>query len=418
MFQQITTGSFYELADACSSQPGFALLDSRSGDPALARYSFFSFAPYANARTLSRLEQLLSQYKGDAGGAIGYFAYELGRRFEILPATAVDELGLSDCNFNLYNFTFVHDKEKDQVFLRHFDVDGGLAVDEVLRRSRCASLVASGAAGRIQADFTREAYLAALRRIREYIYAGDIYQVNMTQRFKAKLNGLHPWAIYKRLMDVNPAPFAAYLNCGDHLVACSSPERFLKLEGRKIETRPIKGTVRRGGTPQQDQANRDWLLHSEKNLAELAMIVDLLRNDIGRVCTPGTVQVKAFPEIESYASVHHLVATITGELDEDKSLIDLIQATFPGGSITGVPKIRAMEIIDELEPVTRGIYTGSIGYIGFNGIADLNIAIRTIIIKDDIAYIHAGGGITADSDEQEEYEESLLKASRLFAALK
>lgn len=197
----------------------------------------------------------------------------------------------------------------------------------------------------------------------------------------------------------------------------SSPERFLSLNGRRVEARPIKGTIRRGTTPEEDEHNRTELFRSTKNRAELAMIVDLLRNDIGRVCMPGSVSVGSFPELESYASVHHLVTTITGDLEEGRTTVDLLKATFPGGSITGAPKIRAMEIIDELESVARGVYTGSIGYIGFDGRLDLNIAIRTAIVKDRRVYIHAGGGIVADSDEFDEYEEFLLKASKLLQAV-
>jgi len=238
----------------------------------------------------------------------------------------------------------------------------------------------------------------------------------LTQRFETRCKEINPWELYKRLMDINPSPFACFLNFPGVKVVSSSPERFLLVNRRYIETRPIKGTIKRGLTREEDEKNKDYLLHDEKNRAELAMIVDLMRNDIGRVCKTGSINVKSFPELETYSSVHHLVSTITGELEEDKNIMDVLKATFPGGSITGAPKIRAMEIIDELEPVERGIYTGSIGYLGFNGCMDLNIAIRTITITGDKAHIQAGGGIVADSVEEDEYDESLIKAQKLFKA--
>jgi para-aminobenzoate synthetase component 1 len=453
--------SFYDLAEHLSSRPDFALLDSRTDDGGLGEFSMFSFAPFARivskaGRTVVRedgcgreavrdvfgcIQEMLDRHRiappacfGQLPflcGAIGYLSYELGRQIEVLPATARDELGLPDCYLCFYNFAVVLSRRDGRMFLCHFQPAGNpsaLSMNEVMAEicdarpggyTHPVTRRWSGGSSDcgLQPDLTRDAYIQAVRRIKEYIVAGDVYQVDMTQRFRVGLNGAHPWDLYKHLMEINPAPFAAYLNLDDHVVVSSSPERFLRLVDGCVETRPIKGTVKRGASAEEDASNREWLLGSAKNRAELAMIVDLLRNDLGRVCTPGTVRVRAFPELESYASVHHLVATITGQLAQGKTTVDLIRATFPGGSITGAPKIRAMEIIDELEPVTRGVYTGSIGYIGFNGSADLNIAIRTIIVQHGQAYIHAGGGIVADSDEAEEYEESLLKAAKLFKAV-
>jgi para-aminobenzoate synthetase component 1 len=216
---------------------------------------------------------------------------------------------------------------------------------------------------------------------------------------------------------VNPAPFSAYLSFEGVEVLSSSPERFLHVEGRRVETRPIKGTAPRGATVDLDRASAEWLLASSKNRAELAMIIDLMRSDLGRVCETGSITVDRFPELESYASVHQLVATVRARLRRDRSIYDLLRAAFPGGSITGAPKIRAMQIIDELERARRGVYTGSIGYLGFDGTADLNIAIRTIVVANGMAHAHGGGGIVIDSDDETEYEESLLKVRNLLRAL-
>ena len=452
--------TFHDLADRFAGEPEFALLDSRTNDGGLGQFSLFSFAPFAKLTSkngVSRvsehgstrvemgvfpsLDRMLSQYQVEAehnaaglpflGGAIGYFSYELGRQIEKLPNSTDDQLGLPDCYLSFYNFAVVQCHADNRLYFCHFDATAhptAAKADDVLaklgsakrgayRRGLRGPKAVAGNHRQFQTDFTKDEYCAAIARIRDYIRAGDVYQVNMTQRIQASVADVPPWRLYQCLMEVNPAPFAAYLNCEGHAIVSSSPERFLLVRGQYVETRPIKGTIRRGATPREDYAKGQELLRSGKNRAELAMIVDLMRNDLGRVCTPGSVRVKAFPELETYSSVHHLVATIQGERRRDRTLTDLIRATFPGGSITGAPKIRAMEIIDELEPVARGVYTGSIGYLGFNGSADLNIAIRTIIVKDGIAYVHAGGGIVAESEEVDEYEEALLKGRRLVDAI-
>lgn len=452
--------SFYDLAEHFCERPDFVLLDSRSHERGLGRFSILSFAPFAriiskdgqtsvredgcvtlsDESVFTALQSILDRHQTFQpfgtpelpflGGGIGYFAYELGRQLERLPATTIDELGTPDCYLGFYNFAIILSHELRKVFLAHFQPRGFAnarsweqLLDEIDDAPASAyeelPMKRSVNGGfRITSDFTEETYSRAVRRILDYIFAGDAYQVNMTQRFQIDLNGTRPWKVFKHLMDLNPAPFAAYLNFENQTVVSSSPERFLLVRDRYVETRPIKGTVKRHAVLAEDEANRQWLFQSEKNRAELAMIVDLQRNDLGRCCRPGSVRVRAFPELESYASVHHLVATVTGELAQGQSVVDLIKATFPGGSITGAPKIRAMEIIDELEPVARGVYTGSIGYLGFNGSSDLNIAIRTIVIQEGKAYIHAGGGIVADSEEQSEYEETLVKAGKLIEAVK
>lgn len=361
------------------------------------------------------------------GGAVGYFSYDLGRYLERLPAWAEDDLKTPDCCLGFYDVIAVIDHRQGAVHL----VSSGLPergeravarararLDEMeaLLARRAENYMGNLEHGILEGHFTREEYMQAVQKVIDYIYAGDIFQANLSQRFSVGFQG-DPWVLYCKLREINPAPFAAYLNFGQFKVVCASPERFLKVKGGKVETRPIKGTRPRGKTPEQDKMLREELWYSEKDRAELMMIVDLERNDLGRVCRVGSVRVPELVRLEEYATVFHLVSTVEGELPEDKDVVDLLKAAFPGGSITGAPKIRAMEIIEELEPVRRGIYTGSIGYIGFDGCADLNIVIRTIIIKENKLYFQVGGGITADSDPAAEYEETLDKARAMMRAL-
>jgi para-aminobenzoate synthetase component 1 len=270
----------------------------------------------------------------------------------------------------------------------------------------------------IRSNFTKDKYLTAIRRAKAYIAAGDIYQVNLSQRFSGPLP-VPPFDLYTRLRARNPAPFAAFLDFGEMQILSSSPERFLQVEARtrQVRTRPIKGTRPRGNTPEQDADLGRELLLSEKDRAELVMIVDLERNDLGRVCETGSVHVPELMVLERDPTVHHLVSTVAGRLPPERNRMDLLRAMFPGGSITGAPKIRAMEIIAELEPTRRGVYTGSIGWLGFTGDMDLNIAIRTFVVRDGMAHFQVGGGIVADSDPEEEYEETLHKGRALMEAL-
>jgi para-aminobenzoate synthetase component 1 len=268
----------------------------------------------------------------------------------------------------------------------------------------------------LKSNFSCEEYLKAVERAKEYILAGDIFQVNLSQRFEADLT-IPPYELYRRLRRINPAPFASYLNFAGVSVVSASPERFLKLQGDWVETRPIKGTRPRGKSAEEDRALAQELLSSIKDRAENVMIVDLERNDLGRVCRYGTVRVVELAILETYPTVFHLTSTVRGRLCPDKTRIDLLKATFPGGSITGAPKVRAMEIIDELEPTRRSVYTGSIGYLSFSGEMDLNIVIRTFLVKEGKAYFQVGGGIVYDSEPEAEYEETLDKAKALFQAL-
>ncbi len=269
---------------------------------------------------------------------------------------------------------------------------------------------------RLRSNFTPEEYKRAVNKVREYIAAGDVFQVNLSQRFEADLE-IPPFELYKRLRTVNPAPFASYLNLPGVAIVGASPERFLKVRSDLVETRPIKGTRPRGGDCIEDERLAYELIHSNKDRAENVMIVDLERNDLGRVCHYGTVKVTELAILETFPTVFHLTSTVIGRLRRGKSNIDLLKATFPGGSITGAPKVRAMEIIDELEPTKRSVYTGSIGYLGFNEDMDINIVIRTFLIKEGKAYFQVGGGIIYDSEPEAEYIETLDKARALIRAL-
>ncbi|MDU5107890.1 aminodeoxychorismate synthase component I, partial [Clostridium sp.] len=265
-------------------------------------------------------------------------------------------------------------------------------------------------------NFNKSEYKTAITKMKNYIVSGDIYIANMTQRFYTD-SAEDSFEIYKKLRSINKAPFSAYMNFNDFQIISSSPERFLEVNNRKVVTRPIKGTRPRGKNKEEDKKNSLELLNSEKDKAELLMVVDLERNDLSKVCKPHSVKVTELFKLETYATVFHLVSTVEGELKDEVSAIKCIKECFPGGSITGTPKIRAMEIIEELEALKRNIYTGSIGYFDFRGNADFNIAIRTIIKKDNKAYFGVGGGITYDSNEEDEYNETLDKAKALMRVL-
>jgi para-aminobenzoate synthetase component 1 len=411
------THSLRDLRSLCEEPHGF-WLDSALAGP-LGAASFAGAAPFAVLRSwgsevelwtrgatdrftaspFAVLRDLLREHRGREGGAVGYLAYGLKRHIERLPDTVTDDLGLPECYLAFY-------ERIDRFDARPLAVDAPgrspLDDDEAPPPS----------------NFTRAEYEDAVRRALDYIRAGDIYQVNLSQRFTAPLEG-DPFDAYLRLRAQNPAPFAAYLHLPEAAVLSASPERFLSYDprDRRITTRPIKGTRPRGRTPGEDAALAGELLASEKDRAENVMIVDLERNDLGRVAEIGSVRVTELATLETFPTVFHLTSQVEARLREDRDVVDLLLATFPGGSITGAPKIRAMQIIDELEPTERGVYTGAIGRFGFDGSLDLNIAIRTVVAKDGVAYFQAGGGIVADSVPALEYEETLHKASALRRAL-
>ena len=370
------------------------------------------------------------------GGAVGFFGYELCTQLEKLPRVRPDDLPIiPDCEFAFYDTFIAHEHASGRTWLvaNPVHTTPAAALLARLRATPATSASApssspdpvchlisdkpSGLAGQKPAsNFDFASYAEAIARIKSYIAAGDVYQVNLTQRFETTLP-CEPYALYQKLRARSPAPFACYLSFGPVQIISSSPERFLTVRDRHVETRPIKGTRPRSSDPATDARLAAELVASEKDRAELLMIVDLERNDLGRVCQFGSVHVEKLWQLESHPTVHHLVATVSGTLRDDVDIIDCVRASFPGGSITGAPKIRSMEIIDELEPHRRHIYTGAIGYIGFDGNADLNIAIRTITCVDGRAYYHVGGGVVWDSKAAAEYQETLDKGRAMHEAL-
>jgi para-aminobenzoate synthetase component 1 len=438
-------------------EPNALFLDSALVVQPLGRYSFIAVDPFqvlsAKGRELrldgrpvagdpfAVLARELARYPLSSrpdlppfqGGAAGYFGYELARHLEQVPLAPLDDMGFPDLALGFYDVVLAFDqRERKAWILSNGYPESGPQGRKARAEARAEAMAARLATAPVEAapapdsrgpvavtsNFTRSDYQAAVARVIDYIYAGDIFQANLTQRFRTELPaGLTPFTLYRRLRQLNPAPFAAYLDFGEVVIASSSPERFLAVRDGRVETRPIKGTRPRGRDPAEDQALMRALLASEKDRAENVMIVDLLRSDLSRVCRDASVAVPELCICEAFATVFHLVSTIVGELEPGKSALDLLRASFPGGSITGAPKIRAMEIIAELEPTQRGPYCGTIGYMGFDGTMDSNIVIRTYALSGSTVTFQAGGGIVADSDPAEEYEESLAKARALIDAL-
>jgi para-aminobenzoate synthetase component I len=378
------------------------------------------------------------------GGAVGYFGYETGHLLEELPDRAEDDLMLPDIYLMFFNRVMAHCHETGKTILCSRgagDDDGKAAIEAILQKMnalessdrlnphpRPRPLRGARQSERrdsqppvavpIQSHFDESSYSRAVQTVKDHIAAGDVYQVCLTHRHETPLAGGSAWDLYWELRRINPAPFSSFLRFPEVEIVSSSPERFLKLvDSGRAESRPIKGTRPRGTTPADDERLRYELQNSPKDRAENVMIVDLVRNDFGRVCDYGTVQVPDFLAIEPYATVFQMVSTVHGRLAAGRDRFDLIRACFPGGSMTGAPKIEAMKIIDSLEPVARGIYAGAIGYLDFRGAMDLSMVIRTIIVKDGRCYFHVGGGIVADSDPTAEYRETQDKARALVAAI-
>ena len=379
--------------------------------------------PFDVLRTL--LKKYEKEYESSLpfiGGWVGYLSYDLKAFIEKLEVTVSDDIDMPDMFFGLYDGGVIVDHQKNEVYItdacidEDFDNRMNRIIEIIESEKQVVTLKEHQNTSDIKSNFERDDYENAISKVRDYIRSGDIYQANMTQRFVAPLRD-HPFELYQKLRTLNPAPFASYIDFSSGYILSSSPERFIKVTDRIIETRPIKGTMPRSTDPEIDQKNREILENSKKDQSELLMIVDLERNDLSRIAKTGTVEVTELFKLESYATVHHLVATIQATVDDKYDLVDCLKATFPGGSITGAPKKRAMEIIDELEPTARGLYTGSIGYIDLNQNMDLNIVIRTFICKNKKAYFQAGGGIVWDSDPSSEYQESLDKAFALKKAL-
>ncbi|HET6428182.1 MAG TPA: aminodeoxychorismate synthase component I [Phycisphaerae bacterium] len=443
-----------ELIDALAAQPAPALLDSSALDMRYGRYTVLACRP-ADAvivrdghvtdaaggvpegpTVIDRLRAVLGRYRATGPaplpygpGWIGFVGYEFGRNLERLPGRAVRDTSLPDLHLAFYDATAVYDAIGKRWTLLWLDRPESARTREALRevllsgagrgepaapadRASAAALPAVEATS----NFAPDAYRRAVARCVEYIAAGDIFQVNLSQRFTVP-DAPPPLEIYKLLRRRNPAWYSAMLLLEGAAVLSSSPELFLRIRGRKVLTRPIKGTRPRTGDARADAEAAAALVASEKDNAELAMIIDLLRNDLGRVCRFGTVRVPNRRELETHPTVFHLVGSVVGELRDEVDVADVLAATFPGGSITGAPKIRAMEIIDELEPVARGVYTGAIGWIGADGDAELNIVIRTVVWDAGTAHVQVGGGIVADSTPDGEYQETLDKARALLEAM-
>jgi para-aminobenzoate synthetase component 1 len=387
-------------------EPGLVLLESRPGFGALGRRSFLAARPRELATTgLADLERL------GQGWWAGWLSYDLGRQVEALPALAEDDLGLPPLALGRYDAWLEFDHERRAVVLRG-EGEGDLLIRAL---GRTPGMLVHRAIAAWDSSLPRDRYERAVERAVEYVRAGDVFQVNLSQRLAADWGG-DPFALYARLRETSPAPFMALVRLGGADVISASPERFLGVRGDRIETRPIKGTRPRGGDPAADESLAAELAASEKDRAENVMIVDLARNDLGRVARYGSVAVERLSELERHPGVHHLVSTVSARLRAGVEPADVIRATFPPGSVTGAPKVRAMEIIDELEPVRRGPYCGAIGWIDGCGDLELSVAIRTFVATRGSLHLHVGGAVTAESEPAGEWQETMHKAARLLEA--
>ncbi|MEZ8473375.1 aminodeoxychorismate synthase component I [Vibrio cyclitrophicus] len=366
-------------------------------------------------------QQLLPATKEHAdlpfvGGALGYFSYDLGRRVEALPSLAKHDISAPDMAVGFYEWAVIVDHQLKTACIVGCNIDEhhDWLIQQASRPNR--THVRFGLTTPWQSNMSEESYANKFNSVQEYLLSGDCYQINLAQRFNAQYQGSE-WLAYEKLEQYNSAPFSGFIRLAECAIISVSPERFLELKDNIIETKPIKGTRPRSEDRKVDDAHAQDLLSAEKDQAENLMIVDLLRNDIGRVAKPGTVHVPKLFDIESFPAVHHLVSTIRADLDSKYSATDLLRACFPGGSITGAPKVRAMQIIEELEPHRRSAYCGSIGYISRNGRMDTSITIRTLVAENNTLYAWAGGGVVFDSDCASEYQETLDKLSRILPVL-
>jgi len=443
------------------------LLESIKGPEKIARYSLCGGEPFLifkvkNGRILMDtqgmrreitsnhplrlLRDLLRRYRIESqeelppfiGGAVGLLSYDFVHYLERLPRTTIDDLNLPDAHFLFVDTSIVIDHKLSCTYIislpgaserlsGNMNGEWGIYYDTacekihgLYRKVLNPPLITETKRTsniHIVHEMGKEAYMDMVKRAKEYIRAGDIFQANLSQRVSANTGGIEPWQIYNILSRINPSPFAAFMDMGDYHIASSSPERLIRVNNNIVETRPIAGTRPRGIDEETDRVMRADLLLDEKERAEHLMLIDLERNDLGKISDYGSVEVDELMITEDYSHVIHIVSNIRGRIVEGKDCFDAIRAAFPGGTITGVPKVRCMEIIDELEPVARGPYTGSLGYISFTGAMDLNIIIRTFVIKGTIAYVQAGAGIVADSDPEREYHETLKKAEALIRTL-
>lgn len=462
------------------NQRNSVLLESSKGNFKIARFSFITFSPFItiqakdgslevsgldnasniafSAKPLRMLKDIIVSYPQKflpeippfQGGAIGCLSYDFVRYIEKIPKTAIDDLHIPDAHFLIVDtvISFDHYQKKAWVVLSPgakaivnkkndilssdwgeiYDASEKIISDicdvinntsDKINETDSHTLKESNSSSSIiNYEMTKEQYMDIVRKAKKYIAAGDIFQANLSQRISAYIGAKDTWELYKILRKINPSPFAVYADLGDYQVVSSSPERLIRVMNNVIDTRPIAGTRPRGSDINEDELMRKELLLNEKERAEHIMLIDLERNDIGRVSKYGTVSVDELMITEDYSHVIHIVSNIRGLLQDGRTCLDVLRATFPGGTITGVPKVRCMEIIDELEPVQRGLYTGSFGYVSFAGNMDMNIIIRTFIIKNGFAYVQAGAGIVADSDPEREYYETLKKAEALIKTIK
>jgi aminodeoxychorismate synthase component I len=448
-------------------QPPGCLLESVKGPSRVSRYSFIATEPFlvfeakghritlteghryttTSGDPIKFLSELITRFYVPRpeglppffGGAIGFFSYDLAHLFENLPHNAIDDLHLPDIALAFFETVAVIDHIEKSLYLifcptpEKFWQSGRDQLyqyaQETLQKIESKLLgpvphphsppsLTAQQVPSPQANLSRDEYLERVKRCQDYIAQGDIFQANLSLRFSIPLQGCLPLTLYSILREVNPSPFAAFLNLGKHQLISSSPERLIHVSGRGVETRPIAGTRPRGKNPAEDRRMTLDLLTNVKERAEHLMLLDLERNDLGRVCQYGSIKVDEFMVTERYSHVMHIVSNIQGRLKENVTCLDVLQAVFPGGTITGVPKVRCMEIIDELEPVGRGPYTGSIGYISFAGDMDLNIIIRSLLTTEDTVYFQVGAGIVADSDPLKEYQECLYKAEALMKSVR
>ena len=439
------------------------LLESMEGGEKWARYSFLGSRPSVIVKSLGRsvevvrsgkkerlsferdplevIKEVLAEYQPVPdpalprffGGAVGFMGYDVVRFFEELPAREKNGLDLPDIFFMITDTLVIFDNVTHRIkVVSNAHVRGGSAeiaykettakIKRLVKKLKSpAPAQATGGKRRstehtLTSNFTQPQYEQAVLKAKEYIKAGDIFQVVPSQRFQTAIN-VEPYEIYRALRLINPSPYMYFLRCGDATVVGASPEVMVRLEGRRIDLRPIAGTRRLGATEEEDKALAEELLADPKERGEHIMLVDLGRNDVGRVSEPGSVQVSELMVIERYSHVMHIVSNVLGKLSGGKDSYDVIRACFPAGTVSGAPKIRAMQIIDELEPTRRGPYAGAVGYFGFSGNMDTCITIRTLVIKDNTAYIQAGGGVAADSDPAAEYQETVNKAKAMMRAV-
>ena len=435
--------------------PHAFLLESVEGGERLARYSFLGAAPrvlvtYRDGQVqvgdrqrpgplLPVLRELLQPYRPVrdpelprfVGGLVGFLGYDLVRDWERLPHRPPDDLGIPTAQLGLYDTVvcFDHVRRRMRVVACAFAEEGAECayraarerIEQVLerlqRRLPEQTVPTARPSVRVQSNMTREAFLERVVRCKRYIRAGDIFQVILSQRFATPVHGLDPFRLYRAARVINPSPFLFYLDFPAARLAGSSPELLVRLEGGRVWMRPIAGTRPRGRTPEEDAALEAELRASEKERAEHVMLVDLTRNDVGRVCRYGSVQTTELMVVERYSHVMHMVSTVQGELNPGRDAFHVLEAAFPHGTVTGAPKVRAMEIIDELEPVARGPYAGAVGYVGFDGTMDTCITIRTLVVREGVAYVQAGAGIVADSEPEAEYRETVNKAQALLRAV-